>query len=74
MSVEGKDGKRHFNQGIKDQQMALVWVQENIERFGGDKSKVGERVNTPKHKYANTQTLQECNTKTSKHTNTQTHK
>jgi len=28
------------NQGIKDQQLALKWVYNNIEYFGGNKSKV----------------------------------
>ncbi|XP_039274384.2 crystal protein-like [Styela clava] len=28
------------NQGFKDQQLALQWVQDNIEQFGGDKNKI----------------------------------
>ena len=28
------------NQGFHDQQLALQWIQQNIERFGGDASKV----------------------------------
>lgn len=28
------------NQGIKDQQLALQWVNDNIEKFGGNKNEV----------------------------------
>uniref|UniRef100_H2XUP7 Carboxylic ester hydrolase n=1 Tax=Ciona intestinalis TaxID=7719 RepID=H2XUP7_CIOIN len=28
------------NQGLKDQQFAMRWVQENIHKFGGDKDKI----------------------------------
>ena len=34
------------NQGIKDQQLALQWVYENIERFGGNKSQVRTAYHT----------------------------
>lgn len=40
MAVRDDDGNRYFNQGLKDQQMALSWVQNNIESFGGNKNKV----------------------------------
>ncbi|XP_076812123.1 crystal protein-like [Clavelina lepadiformis] len=40
--VFDENGTRLFegNQGIKDQQLAMQWVQDNIEKFGGNKSMV----------------------------------
>jgi len=35
-----EDGKIQGNMGLKDQVMALQWVQENIHVFGGDKDQV----------------------------------
>ena len=39
---QGEEAKREdaLNLGLKDYSAALQWVHENIEAFGGDKSKV----------------------------------
>jgi carboxylesterase type B len=34
------DGVVRGNMGLKDQSMALSWVQQNIEAFGGDPTQV----------------------------------
>ncbi|XP_044740781.1 juvenile hormone esterase-like [Chrysoperla carnea] len=40
LSLEDDDAGVSGNAGLKDQVMALKWVQKNIENFGGDPSKV----------------------------------
>nr|XP_039274012.1 crystal protein-like isoform X1 [Styela clava] len=40
LTYEANGNKIKGNQGIKDQQLGLQWVQDNIEKFGGDKNRV----------------------------------
>lgn len=34
------DSSSYGNWGLKDQRLALRWVYDNIEKFGGDKNKI----------------------------------
>ena len=40
LSVEDENGDYTGNAGLKDQQAAMQWVQDNIEAFGGNKDLV----------------------------------
>lgn len=41
-----KEGSAVLNAGLYDMKLALEWVQANIDRFGGDKTKVSIEINT----------------------------
>ena len=40
LSFQDGDTFIEGNQGLKDQQLALEWVYNNINKFGGDQNKV----------------------------------
>lgn len=39
-NLNTNDSEARGNQGMKDQVMALQWIQDNIKNFGGDPKKV----------------------------------